>query len=92
MARLLQLEGVAITPSALSHYELGRRALPVKDRGFVEALARVLKMAESEIYRLSGIDLAVGQSPAAERAAHIVDMLPAEKQQIALKMLESLIQ
>lgn len=91
-AARLQLEGVSFTRAAVSHWENGRHKPPLHDADFRKALSRVLRVSEAEILRLAGFELEkADRSDAAERAAYLVDQLPAEKQDLAIKLLEQLL-
>jgi len=90
MARL-EAEGFAVSRATISNWETGRHKMPMGDLRFRRALSITLRLPEQEIMRLAGYVGDDKRSQPAERAAHIVDMLPADKQEIALRMLESMI-
>lgn len=90
LAVQLQLAGYNIGRSAVSHWENERSKPPLKDIELRRALATVLKLSEPELLRMAGYEIIANHTEAGERAAHIVDELPPEKQDIILKMLEAL--
>lgn len=87
-ARLLQLSGLSISRAAISHWENGRYDIPLKDVRIRSILAKVLKLSEPELLSLAGYETLSSHSAAGERAAAIVDRLPAHKQELAIKLLE----
>ena len=89
LAAQLQLEGFSFTRAAVSHWENGRYNPPLNDAEFRKALAKVLKVSQSELLRLAGFEVEKGDhSEAGEKAAHLIDKLPPDKQDLALKILE----
>ncbi|MBK8028210.1 MAG: helix-turn-helix transcriptional regulator [Chloroflexi bacterium] len=92
LAAKLQLEGVSITRAAVSHWENGRNDPPLKEPHFLRALARVLKVTETELLRIAGYPTENSlHSEQAERAAYIVDQLPEDRRELAVKLLEQLL-
>jgi transcriptional regulator with XRE-family HTH domain len=89
LARLLQLQGFAISPSALSHYEQGRRSIPLDDDDFRNALMRVLKYSESELMRAAGFEIGSDLTEDGQRAAEIIEKLPPDARIIAMDILHS---
>lgn len=91
LASQLQLEGVTITRASISHWENSRNKPPLDDPQFREALAKVLRLSQPELLKLAGYEVSKTRySDAAERAAIIVDELPPEKQDLAIRLLEQL--
>src|SRR3989304_9878211 len=81
LAARLQLEGISVTRASISHWENGRYNPPLSDPHFRETLSRILRISQSELLRLAGFEVyKTEHSDAAERAAYLVDQLPAEKQ------------
>lgn len=88
LAAMIQLEGFQVSPSALSHYENGRRNVPLDDETFRYVLAKVLKLSEPELLSLAGYKTVNKHTEDGERAASIVDRLPPSKRSLAIKLLE----
>lgn len=88
LAAHLQLEGIDITRSAVSHWENGTRQPPLNNPIFRQALARILRMSEPEILKMAGYKVATTYSDDAERAASIVEQLTPDKRELALRLLE----
>jgi transcriptional regulator with XRE-family HTH domain len=88
----LQVEGVAITRASVSNWENGKHSMPLNDPEFRVRLAKAVKLSEREILQLSGYDIGqFGHTDEGERAASIVDRLPAEKKELAIKLLEAMV-
>lgn len=91
-AAQLQVLGVDITRGSISNWETGKHAAPFDDREFRAALSRVLKLPVREILKRAGYEIAQTEhSDEGERAAYIVDELPEEKRDLAIRLLEQLI-
>jgi len=92
LAARLQLEGVEASRSAVSAWETGRNKLQFDDPVIRLGFARVLRFSESELMKLEGYPTEPSSySEQAERAAYIVDQLPDERRDLALKLLEQLL-
>lgn len=87
----LNLYGHKVTKAAIGHWVTGKTKPPLKDREFVEILARALEMSAGEMLEQLGF---VGSdedwSPTVQRIASIVNHLPPDRQQLALKLIEQL--
>lgn len=90
VARQLQLEGQTVSDAAVSHWENERYNPPIEDDDFRKALGRVLKLNEAELLMRAGYSVATRHTEEAERAAHIIDRLPQDKRELAIKLLEAL--
>lgn len=89
MTARLQIEGVEVTRSTLSHWETGRYNMPMHEENFRRALVTALRLSEREILKRSGYDIGQrGHSDEAERAADIIDQLPSDRKELALRVLE----
>lgn len=87
----LQLEGVSVTRGAVSHWENDRNKPPLDNGEFRRALAKVLRLSEPELLRRAGYQTAtVGRSEAAKIGADIIDDLPPDRQELAVRLLEQL--
>jgi len=91
LARLFQIEGYQITPSALSHYENKRRVIPLDDDQFRNVAMSILRLSEHEILRIAGYKVISEHSTDGEKAAWIVDQLPQEKRSMAIRVLEAML-
>lgn len=91
LATQLQLEGVNVTRATISHWETDRNKPPLDDGQFRQALAKVLKLSEPELLRRAGYQTStIGHSEAAQIGADIIDHLPPDKQDLAVRLLEQL--
>ncbi len=87
----LQLAGFNVTRAAISHWENNRNNPPLDDPDFRQVLARILRLSPHEILKLAGYEVDKPQHTAAgERAASIIDHLPPEKQELAIRLIEQL--
>ncbi len=87
----LQTEGLDISRSSLSHWEVERAKPPLGDKQSRQAIARALKLSVKDVMKRSGYDVTEIHSSAAERAAHIVDQLDEDMQDKVVRMLETLL-
>jgi transcriptional regulator with XRE-family HTH domain len=91
LAAKLQLAGISVTHSAISHWESGRYRPPFEDERFQEALADILKMDVTYMLNLAGYKVKqVSHSEEAEEIAHIVDKLSPEKKSLAVRIIKEL--
>ncbi len=91
LAARLQLAGLDVTRATVSHWENGRHALPLENPIYAKAIADALKLSVRDVLILAGYDVSQKQpSRAAQRAAHIIDSLPKDKQDLAIRILEQL--
>lgn len=87
----LELAGFSVGRASISHWENGRYDLPLEDPNFRQALAKALKLTESEVLERAGYQVVVSpQSEDARRAASIVDRLPETARELALEYLQML--
>lgn len=91
LAAKLQVLGHSAEISTISSWETDKSRPPLADVNFLNALSIALKLDNQTILRLSGLSTQ-SHSPLAERAAAIVETLPDYKKQIAVKILESLME
>jgi len=91
IAARLQLAGFDFTRGTISHWENGRHELPMHDSLFRQALAEALRLDVRTMLRLAGYEIQeVYRSEAAERVAHMIDQLPPDKQELAVRLVEQL--
>jgi len=92
IAARLQLAGFDFTRGTISHWENGRHELPMHDAAFRQALADALRLDERTMLRLAGYQVQeVRRSEAADRVAHLIDQLPPDKQELAVRLVEQLV-
>ncbi|MDX2161166.1 MAG: helix-turn-helix transcriptional regulator [bacterium] len=91
LAARLQLAGFNYTPAAVSHWENNVRQPPFRKPEFTRTLARILNVSETELLKAAGykVERAL-HTDVGERIAYLVDGMPPDKQQIALRIIESL--
>ena len=86
----LQLAGFDYKRSAIGNWEQGY-PMPLKDPEFVSVLAGILKIPTSELMSIAGYTIETRQhTHISERVANIVDDLPPERQELALRLIEQL--
>lgn len=91
LAARLQLAGLKYGRSAVGNWESGRAPVPLKDPEFVVALASILKTTENKIMLAAGYRLTTkNHTQISERIANIVDDLPPDKQQMALRVIQAI--
>lgn len=92
LATRLQLAGFDVSRGSISNWENGRYDIPIQDTKFRQALADALRLDVRTMLRLAGYEVnEVYRSEAAERAANMIDRLPPEKQELALRLVEQLV-
>jgi hypothetical protein len=80
-----------VTRAAVGHWVLGSRKPPIGDKEFMEILARALEMNYADLWEQTGLYTPLEErSPTAQRIAEIVDRMPPEKQDLALRIIEEL--
>ena len=88
---MLELEGLEYTAGAVAHWVNGTRNPRLQNPQLRQTLARVLRLSERELMMRAGYELArTGRSEAAQIAAEIIDNLPPDKQDLAVRLLEQL--
>jgi transcriptional regulator with XRE-family HTH domain len=90
LARRMETEGAPVSTAAVSHWEVERYNPPLEDDDFRKALGRALKLNEAELLTRAGYKVATQHTAEAERAAHIIDRLPPDKRELAIRILEAL--
>lgn len=87
----LELAGFNVGRASISHWENGRYDVPLDDPNFRQAIAKALKLSESEILERAGYQVVVApRSEDARRAASIIDRLPEPARELALEYLQML--
>lgn len=93
LAEKLQLDGFSFTRASISHWENGRNNPPLDDPEFRRVLAKILRVSQPDLLRLAGYEVdRVSRTHEAERAAYIVDQLTPEKRDLAVRLLEELLE
>jgi transcriptional regulator with XRE-family HTH domain len=90
LAARLQLAGFDIARSSISHWENDRFKPPFNDPEFTKAFASVLKLSVNSMLKQAGYEIVTDLSENARHAAEIVDSLPADRQRLAIGLLEQL--
>jgi hypothetical protein len=91
LTRLLQLEGLDVARSTVSAWEVGPNSPQLEKPEVRTALMRVLKLSESELLSRAGFKSSDHhRSEAAEVGADIINELPPDKQDLAVRILEQL--
>ena len=91
LAARLQLEGIKkVSRSAVSNWEAGLSNVPLRNPEFVKALANTLRITETRLMLMAGYTVGAKHTDLAERAAHIIDELPPDKQELAVRLVEQL--
>jgi transcriptional regulator with XRE-family HTH domain len=91
LASKLQDAGLEITRATVSHWETGRHPSPFDSVSAISALAEILGISLTDLFKTATYELAAeGLSEAARAAALTVDRLTPEGQQIALQQLKAL--
>ncbi len=88
----LQTEGFDVSRSTIAGWEMGRNLPPLEDPMFRQALSRALRVNIRTILKLAGYEVdQESHSTWAEQAASLIDQLPPEKQELALRLVQQLI-
>lgn len=90
LAARLQLEGHKATRSAVGNWETGRAPVPIKDLEFVKSLASILRVTENQVMLMAGYRVGSKHTQVSERIANMVDDLPPDKQDLALRIIEQI--
>lgn len=91
LAAKLQLAGFNYTPGAVSHWENNARQPPFRNSDFTRTLAHILNVSESYLLKAAGYKVErSSHTEAGERVAYLVDQMPPEKQELAIRLVEQL--
>jgi transcriptional regulator with XRE-family HTH domain len=88
LATQLQIRGFNVARASVSHWETGKHSPPLHDADFRRTLAEVLHLNVKTMLKMAGYDVEIERSEEAERIADIVDKLPPEKRDLALRIIE----
>lgn len=90
LAQQLQLLGVDVTRGSVGHWETGHARPPLDNPEFVAAFSKALRLDINTILRNAGYSVITEHSIHGEQAAILVDQLPEDKKQLAIRLLEQL--
>lgn len=90
LAEKLQLLGVDVSRASIGHWETGHAKPPLEQPQFVAALSKAMNLDINTVLSRSGYSIVSKHTNTAERIASIVDELPEEKQELALRLVEQL--
>ena len=91
LAARLQLEGIKkVSRSAIANWESHIGNVPLRNPEFVRALSSILRITETQLMLMAGYTVGAKHTELAERAAHIIDNLPSDKQELAVRLVEQL--
>lgn len=90
LAARLQLQGQDVSRASISHWETGRYEPPMRDARFRRALATSLEISITDLLIAAGFEYVTEFSDVAGKAAQIVESLPPDRQDLALRLLEQL--
>lgn len=90
LAARLQLEGFDIARSTVGHWEQSRYSPPFENPRFTKTLSSILDLPVPTMLQMAGFELSNQHTEAGEAAAYIIDDLPPDKQDLALRLLEQL--
>ena len=92
LAEKLSAIGYRVTKGAVGHWESGRNDPPIEDETFIRALAIALHIDSQTLWQHIATEYTADDlSPNARRAADIVQLMPDEKQELALNLLEAML-
>lgn len=93
LAARMQLDGINVSRAAIANWEQGRNVPRVENICLIQSIARALRLSVREVLALSGYEVSVPvHGEAAQRAAFIVSQLPPEKQELAIGILERMME
>lgn len=93
LATRLVEQGYPCTEATISHWELGRHSPPLDDVRFVEMFAKALHLSIRDLLDLAGYQVTnTPKSKYAEQAAYLVDQMNPDKQHLAVKVLEAMLE
>lgn len=90
LASKLQLAGFDIARATVGHWETGKVAIPLHDPRFIKTLSGILYMPMPTILKLAGFEFGDKHHEISEEIAYLVDDLPPEKQELALRLVQQL--
>jgi transcriptional regulator with XRE-family HTH domain len=91
LAVRLQLQGMNTSRSSIASWETGKHDPPLNNREFRIALSQILRVSIKSMLKMAGYEVDQEHTALGERAASIIDQMPEDKQQLAIKLLEQLV-
>lgn len=90
-AARLQLAGLDYSRPAVSSWESGRHQAPLGNVQFRQVLANIFNIDVKTLLKLAGYEVdSKPHSEEAERVAYLIDQLPPEKRNLAVRLVEEL--
>lgn len=87
----LQLSGLDYSRSAVSSWESGRVSAPLNHVEVRQAIANILRIDIKTMLKLAGYEVeSKPHSEEAERVAYLIDQLPPDKRNLAVRLVEEL--
>jgi transcriptional regulator with XRE-family HTH domain len=87
----LQLEGMDYSRPAISSWESDRHPAPLGNVAFRQALANIFNMDIKTLLKLAGYEVeSKPHSEEAERVAYLIDQLPPDKRNLAVRLVEEM--
>lgn len=91
LAARLQRNGFDISRATVGHWEQDKYLPPLGNPQFCKVMADILLVSVKDLLAMAGYDLDEKQhSIEAERVAYLVDQLPPEKRNLAVRLVEEL--
>ncbi len=92
LAAALQNAGLDVARSTIATWESsGKSQAPIDDPAYRRALANIFQVSVTELLVMAGYEIDPDRfSETSRRAAEIVEQLPPEKQNLAVRLLEQL--
>lgn len=91
LAAKLQLGGFTYTRGSINNWENEYNAPPLHNPDFRIALAKALRINVRRLLKLAGYEVdELPHGDIAEQVAELVDQLPADKQELALRLVEQI--
>jgi transcriptional regulator with XRE-family HTH domain len=92
LARMLQIVGYDVGRSSSSQWETGIAPAPIGDALFVNELATILRIDVVTLLSFCNYDVKTSMGEIAGRVARLVDTMPPDKQELALRIIEVLLE
>lgn len=87
----LQVAGIDVSRGTVSHWENGRYKIPLENVEVRQALANIFNMDIKTLLKLAGYEVeSKPHSEEAERVAYLIDQLPPDKRNLAVRLVEEL--
>lgn len=91
LAARLQRNGFDISRATVGHWEQDKYLPPLGNPQFCKTMADILLVSVKDLLAMAGYDLSEREhSIEAERVAYLVDQLPPDKRNLAVRLVEEL--